>query len=225
MLVKAFVFDVDGTIVDNMSYHQQAFDTFLERHGLPPFSPEMRARTDGQRNRDIFPVLFGRTLTEDEIRAFIDEKEGGYRDLSRGRLVAQRGFVRLLDALDRRRIPVALATSAPAENVEHTLRELGLGDRLTRVSRSDQVPHGKPHPDVFLAAAALLDTDPRDCVAFEDAPMGILAARAAGMTCVAVTTNFSLATLVAHGAAPDHAVADFEAYLDGPGAWLTAGDA
>ena len=93
---------------------------------------------------------------------------------------------------------------------------------MTRVSRSDQVPHGKPHPDVFLAAAALLDTDPRDCVAFEDAPMGILAARAAAMTCVAVTTNFSLATLVAHGAAPDLAVPDFEAYLEGPGAWLVA---
>jgi beta-phosphoglucomutase len=219
---RGFIFDVDGTIVDNMAYHQRAFDTFLERHDLPPLSREMRARTDGQRNRDIFPLLFQRPLSEEEIRRFIDEKEGGYRELSRGRLQPLPGFVRLLDVLEGRRLPAALATSAPAENVEHTLAELGLRGRLTRVARSDQVPHGKPHPDVFLAAAGLIDVPPSECVAFEDAPMGILAARAAGMTCVALTTNFSPEALAAHGASPDVAVPDFDAYLAGPGAWLLA---
>jgi len=217
---RGFIFDVDGTLVDNMAYHQRAFDAFLERHGLPPFSPEMRARTDGQRNRDIFPVLFGRELGEDEVRRFIDDKEGGYRELSRGRLAPHRGLVALLDAIDRRGLPVALATSAPAENVEHTLAEIGLRGRLRLVARSDQVPRGKPHPDVFLAAAALIGVAPGRCIAFEDAPMGILAAKAAGMTCVALTTNFSPETLAAHEARPDYAVPDFEAYLTGPGAWL-----
>ena len=123
------------------------------------------------------------------------------------------GLVDLLDAFDSACVPIALATSAPAENVEHTLRELGLVARLTRVVRSDQVARGKPHPDVFLAAAAALRVRPERCLAFEDAPMGVLAARAAGMHTVAVTTTFSPAAFAAEGAQPHEYVADFAEYL------------
>ena len=101
-----------------------------------------------------------------------------------------------------------------------TLGELALADRLRAVVRSDTVPNGKPHPDVFLAAARLIDVPPAQCVAFEDAPSGILAARAAGMTCVAVTTTFAASVFEAHGARPDLSVANFDEYLAGPGAWL-----
>jgi beta-phosphoglucomutase len=214
------VFDLDGTLVDNMDLHAEAFGRFCTRHGLPAVTPESRARFDGRRNRDIFPELFGRTLADDELRAFTDEKEGLYRELSRGALAPLPGLLELLDRLDRAAIPVALATSAPAENVEHTLRELRLDERLTRVVRSDLVARGKPHPDVFLAAAALLGVPPESCLAFEDAPMGVRAARAAGMRCVAVTTSFPPAAFAAQDAVPHETVADFEEYLAGPGAWL-----
>jgi HAD superfamily hydrolase (TIGR01509 family) len=173
----------------------------------------MRARFDGKRNRDIFPVLFGRALPEEELRALISEKELLYRQLSCGQLSPLPGLVELLDALDAAAVPVALATSAPAENVEHTLRELGLGERLTRVVRSDQVARGKPHPDVFLAAAAALEAPAERCIAFEDAPMGVLAARAAGMRCVALTTTFTPEAFAAQGAAPDEYAADFSEYV------------
>lgn len=86
--------------------------------------------------------------------------------------------------------------------------------------RSDEVPRGKPHPDVFLAAARRLAVPAGDCVAFEDAPAGVVAAKAAGMTVVAVTTSFSAGGSLEHGAAFDHAAADFEEYLAGPGRWL-----
>ena len=88
------------------------------------------------------------------------------------------------------------------------------------MARSDAVGRGKPHPDVFLEAARLIAVPPQDCLAFEDAPAGLIAARAADMTCVAVTTSFSAADFAAHGAVPDHAVADFEEFLAGPGSWL-----
>ena len=86
--------------------------------------------------------------------------------------------------------------------------------------RADEVPRGKPHPDVFLAAARLLGVPAADCLAFEDAPAGVAAAKAAGMTCVGVTTSFSTAGLAAGGVAPDYTVKDFDEYLKGPGAWL-----
>ena len=217
---RGVVFDLDGTLVDNMDLHAEAFARFCARHGLPAVTPESRARFDGRRNRDIFPELFGRTLADDELRAFTDEKEGLYRELSCGALAPLPGLLELLDRLDGAAIPVALATSAPAENVEHTLRELRLDQRLTRVVRSDLVARGKPHPDVFLAAAALLGAPPESCLAFEDAPMGVLAARAAGMRCVAVTTSFRPEAFAAQGAVPHETVADFEEYLAGPGSWL-----
>jgi beta-phosphoglucomutase len=211
---------VDGTLVDNMDLHAEAFGRFCANHGLPAVTAESRARLDGRRNRDIFPELFGRPLEDAELRAFIDEKEGFYRQLSCGALAPLPGLLELLDRLQAANIPVALATSAPAENVEHTLGELKLSARLGLVVRSDQVPRGKPHPDVFLAAARMMGAPPEACLAFEDAPMGVRAARAAGMRCVAVTTSFPPAAFAAQGAEPHETVADFEEYLAGPGAWL-----
>jgi beta-phosphoglucomutase len=219
-VIAGFVFDLDGTLVDNMALHVEAFQVFASRHGLPPLDQGARARFDGKRNRDIFPDLFGRTLGEDELRRFAGEKEALYRELSRGRLAPLRGLPRLLELLEARKIPIAIATSAPAENVPHTLHELGLLERLTRVVRSDEVARGKPHPDVFLAAAAAIGVEASACLAFEDAPMGVRAAKAAGMSVVAVTTSFSAAGFMEHGAAFDHAVGDFEEYLAGPGHWL-----
>jgi HAD superfamily hydrolase (TIGR01509 family) len=221
--VRGVVFDLDGTLVDNMALHAEAFAAFLERHRLPALTTEMRARLDGQRNRDIFPIIFGRPLSEDDLRLYAGEKEGLYRAGSGGRLAPLRGLGALLDQLDALGIPTAVATSAPADNVGHTLRELGLAERLTAVVRSDQVPRGKPHPDVFLAAARLIGADPGACLAFEDAPAGLRAARAAGMRCVAVTTSFTREAFIAHGAEPDWAVADFEEFLAGPGRELLDG--
>jgi len=217
---RGFIFDLDGTLVANMALHEEAFALFTTRHGLPRLTAEMRARLDGKRNRDIFPILFERPLTPEEQSRFADEKEQVYRELSRGRLAPLPGLVRLLDTLERRGLPTALATSAPLENVAHTLSELGLTRRLTQVVRSDTVARGKPHPDVFLAAARLIEIRPEDCLAFEDAPAGVLAARAAGMACVALTTSFPAGTFAAHGAEPDAEVPDFDAFLAGPGAWL-----
>jgi len=218
---RGFVFDVDGTLVDNMHFHVRAFETFTERHQIPPLTKEKRARLDGMRNREILPILFGRPLGDDESARLAEEKESLYRELSRGRLVPLAGLLDLLDAADRNGIRVALATSAPEKNVQHTLTELGLYERLTTVVRSDTVARGKPFPDVFLAAAERLGVPPAECLGFEDAPAGIRAVRAAGMACVAVTTNFSAAELAAHEADADYVVTDFAEYLRGPGAWLT----
>ena len=180
----------------------------------------MRERTDGKRNREIFPILFGRDMSPAEIEALEDEKEGMYRDLSRGRLEPLAGLVELLDRLDAQGIVAGVATSGPQKNVVHTLAEAGLSDRFRAIARGDQVAHGKPAPDVFLHAAHLIGVDPAECLAFEDAPLGVASARHAGMHCVAVTTTYSRDLLNAATPGPHATCEDFRAYLTTHGEWL-----
>jgi HAD superfamily hydrolase (TIGR01509 family) len=210
---RAAIFDLDGTVVDNMSLHAEAFAVFAERHGLPPLTQADRAKLDGRRNSEIFPVLFDRAMPREEWLAYEHEKEGLYRELSRGRLAIVAGLPALLERLATYRIAVALATSAPELNVAHTLSETGLAAAFPIVVRGDQVPRGKPAPDVFVEASRQLNVPADGCVVFEDAPMGIVAAKAAGMRVVAITTSFSEAQFSALDTPPDLACGDFAAFL------------
>ena len=210
---RAVIFDLDGTIVDNMALHAEAFAVFAERHGLPALTEADREKLDGRRNSEIFPVLFGREMPRDEWLAYEHEKEGLYRKLSRGRLRVVAGLPALLERLAERRIAVALATSAPELNVAHTLDEVGLKDAFPTVVRGDQVGRGKPAPDVFLEASRQLDVPAAQCVVIEDAPMGIVAAQAAGMAVVAIASSFSAASFSALASPPDLVCRDFEALL------------
>jgi beta-phosphoglucomutase len=217
---RAVVFDLDGTLVDNMAMHARAFVAFAARYGLPELTLDLRRRIDGKRNSEIFPILFERAMTPEEVLRYEEEKEGAYRAMSAGQLAPMPGALTLLDLLAARGIPVAVATSAPQKNVEHTMRETGLTERVAVVARGDEVPHGKPFPDVFLKAAEKLGVVPEQCLAFEDAPVGVDAVRRAGMHCVALTTSFTAAQFAEHEPPPHATVSDYEEYLRGPGAWL-----
>ncbi len=210
---RAAIFDLDGTVVDNMSLHAEAFAVFAERHGLPALTQADRAKLDGRRNSEIFPVLFGHEMTREEWQAHEHEKEGLYREVSRGRIRVVAGLPALLERLRQLDIVVALATSAPALNVAHTLAEIGLAHAFPTIVRGDQVPNGKPAPDVFLEASRQVQIPPAGCVVFEDAPMGVTAARAAGMRVVALATSFSIAQLEALPDPPDVACRDFDDFL------------
>lgn len=217
---SAFIFDLDGTVVDNMALHAEAFGVFAERHGLPALTPADRVKLDGRRNSEIFPILFGRALTREEWQAYEEEKESLYRELSRGRLAPVAGFARLLERATLHGRPVALATSAPRPNVEHTLAEIGFTSAFACIVRGDEVGRGKPAPDVFLAVAERIGLAPRVCLVFEDAPMGVAAARAAGMASVALTTSFPAASLQALDERPDATYASFDDFLAATGRWL-----
>ena len=217
---RALVFDLDGTLTDNMGVHADAFAVFMRRHGMAPMTLDDRRRYDGKRNAEIFPAIFGRPLEREELLTLEDEKEGIYREASRGQLRPLGGLLPLVDAARTHGVGVAVATSAPKANVEHTLREIGLDWLLDHVVRGDEVPRGKPFPDVFLEAARRLGVPCSACLGFEDAPVGVEAVVAAGMACLAVTTSFDEATLMASRVPPHGCVPDFAAYLDGPGAWL-----
>jgi len=196
-----------------MHLHAEAFAVFAQRHGLPPLTPEDRARLDGRRNSEIFPILFKRAVPREEWQQYEHEKESLYRELSRGKLTPMRGLHEFIARLKADGIQVALATSAPELNVAHTLTELGLTGDFPVIVRGDQVPRGKPAPDVFLEAARRLNVAPADCLVFEDAPMGIEAAHAAGMAVAGLTTSFAASHFEQLDQPPAFTCCDFEDFL------------
>lgn len=112
-----------------------------------------------------------------------------YRELAAGRLQALPGVVPLLESLHAAGFRIALGSSTPWSNIRVVLKAIGVEQWFDAIVSGDDVTHGKPHPEVFLKAAEKIGVPPECCVVIEDAMVGIQAAKAAGMGCLAVATT------------------------------------
>ena len=186
---RAFIFDMDGTIVDNMAYHTKSWLAFFARRGKLYEADAFFRETAGAQGREILRERLGPDVSDAEIAALALEKDALYREMYGPYRSAIEGLDQLVTAARQRGVKLAVATSAPPLNIVFTLDELELRARFDTVVGAIDVERGKPHPDVFLKAAERLGVDPADCIVFEDAPMGVEAARRAGMRAVAITTT------------------------------------
>lgn len=181
----AVLWDVDGVIIDSGEQHRLAWARMAAEEGLP-FSDEAFWATFGMRNADILPRMFGITGPAERVQRLSDRKEAIYRELLARDAVALPGARELLATLHTAGYRQALASSAPPANIEAIVRLLGIGPYLDAVVSGEHVAHGKPAPDIFLAAAAAVNIPPARCLVVEDAPAGVAAAKAGGMRCLAV---------------------------------------
>lgn len=181
------VFDLNGTLVDDIPYHFQAWRELAHELGIDMDEVHFQSM-NGLKNVDIFPRLLGRATSDDEVARLGAIKEERYRALFAPHLAAVPGVIDLLDRLKAAGVRLAVASSAPPENRAMVLDGLDLRRRFDLVVEAERLP-GKPAPDVFLAAAAGLGLAPEQCVAFEDAVNGVRSAAGAGMLVVGVTTN------------------------------------
>jgi beta-phosphoglucomutase family hydrolase len=189
MTQPAFIFDMDGTIVDNMAFHTDSWLAFFERHGKTYDADAFFRETAGAQGREILRERLGPEITEDEIAVLAHEKDELYREMYGPHRSAIQGFEDFVTAARAQGVKLAVATSAPPANIVFTLDELDLRRHFDAVVGAADVARGKPHPDVFLKAAEKLGVNPKDCIVFEDAPMGVEAARRAGMQAVVITTT------------------------------------
>lgn len=186
---RAVLWDMDGTLVDSGDLHYQAWRETLAPRGRDLARPEFTA-TFGLRNDAILRRLLDPAIGAAEIVRLGDEKEARYRAL-----VTAHGIAALPGALDwLRRLAdagwrQAIASSGPRANAAAILAALDLGAAFAAVVAAEDVTHGKPHPEVFLVAAARLGVAPDRCVVLEDAPPGLEAGRRAGMPTIGVRST------------------------------------
>jgi beta-phosphoglucomutase len=185
----ALIFDMDGTIVDNMKFHELSWQKFFARRGMEIDSESFFRATAGRLGSEIMRDYFGASLSDDECAAFSREKEEIYRELYEPHRKLAGGLDAFLGEAMQAGITLAVATAAPQENVEFILDGLDIRRCFKKVVGARDVRRGKPHPDVFLQAALGCGADPRQCVVFEDAPLGVEAAARAGMPAVVLTTT------------------------------------
>lgn len=191
MPIRALIFDMDGTIVDNMRFHDLAWARWHEIHGLPFDPGRFFSLTAGRTNAEIFADVFGEPLTPARAGELGEQKEALYRELYAPHLAPLAGLATLIDQARAAGMSLAVGTAAPPSNVSFVLDRLGLRQHFTAVVHPEANIRGKPHPDIFVEAARRLGVATRNCLVFEDAPLGIEAARRAGMKAVAMSTMLS----------------------------------
>jgi beta-phosphoglucomutase family hydrolase len=181
--VKGLVFDCDGTIAHTMPLHYEAWLAALReyRADLPE---AMFYELAGMPTTAIIELLNDQHGYDMPVQATADRKEELYLEL-----LPKVGPVEPVVALVHRfagRLPMAVATGATRAICSKTLDSLGLLPYFGAIVTADDVARGKPAPDIFLESARRINVAPADCYAFEDAELGIQAARAAGMTVIDV---------------------------------------
>lgn len=188
--IKGIVFDMDGTMIDNNSFHIKAWEAFTKKYNLPFDLDTYRTKFSGGTNTNALKILFGSDLADKLLEEYAYEKESLYRNIYKPHIKEVSGLKNLIKKIKSHKLAVAVATSAPFENVEFVLKELELDENsFDVVTDISQVINGKPHPEIYLKTAAALKIDPKFLLAFEDSPKGIESAKSAGLTVCALLTS------------------------------------
>lgn len=191
-MIRAVLWDLDGTLVDSGELHWWSWRDALGAEGIP-VTYEQFLDSFGQKNDRILRLWLGPEATTQRIQRLADAKESEFR-----RLAATHGLQPLPGAAEwvRRLYDAgwkqAIASSAPRENVEVMLTALGLAPWFDAIVAAEDVTNGKPDPEVFLTAAARLGATPATSIVVEDAAAGIEAARRAGIKSIGVTPDVAL---------------------------------
>lgn len=185
----AVIFDMDGVLVDNNEYHNIAWVEYCKRKNLKISQEEIVSRY-GTSNIEFFDLLYGDTLSKEETDRLGEEKEALYREMYEEHIKPVDGLVEFLQGLKDHGFKLAVATSAIPNNLNFVLDKTNIRRFFDKLADSSMVKRGKPDPDVYLKASELLGIPPSRCLVFEDAVMGVKAAKSAQMKVVAITSTF-----------------------------------
>ena len=223
--MKAFLFDLDGTLIDSMPLHHQAWVEWHARRSIAMDARSFFEATAGRSNAEILLDMFPQYSVDEHV-AMADAKEALYREFAARSLALIAGAQDFVQRARAAGCKLAVCSASTLPNMALAFERFGIDrwiDTVTSpadVSSGPGAPaplRGKPHPDIVLEAARRLGVAPEHCIVFEDAPLGVEGARRAGMRAVALTTTLTAQAfdtydnLIAH--APDFTTLDLSALL------------
>ena len=183
----AVIFDLDGVLVDSESLHVEAWKVLFGRHGLDVTADEF-AHGVGMADADWLAWLFRQRSWRESVEPWQEAKREVFQDILARNVRPFPGAVGLVRRLSPE-FRLAIASNSWRRNIETVVDALGLGECFGALVGADDVERCKPAPDVYLRAADLLGVLPAACTVIEDSPLGVQAAKAAGMRCIGVTNS------------------------------------
>lgn len=189
-MISAAIFDLDGVIVDSEPLHYLSEKDMLSKRGVNLRRSDTKDIV-GRTEMESMQYLKDRFGLKDSAKHLYEEKQRIYKRMLRNAVKPRPGLFKLLNDLEDKGMTLAIASSAPRENIDIVLKALGIEDKFRAVVSGDDVERGKPSPDIFLLAAQRIGIGAKNCLVIEDAQNGVEAAKRAGMTCIAVPNQFT----------------------------------
>ncbi|GGI24549.1 HAD family hydrolase [Pedobacter mendelii] len=190
---KAFIFDLNGTMINDMEYHTMAWHSIInkdlgENHSYESVKKEMYGK-----NHEVLERIFGKErFTPQEIINLSIDKEKRYQEGYIPHLALIDGLYELLEIARSKGVLMAIGSAAITFNINFVLDGLKIREYFKAIVSADDVEISKPNPETFLKAAKALGINPSDCLVFEDAPKGVESAYNAGMKCIVLTTTHDI---------------------------------
>ena len=200
---------MDGVIIDSNPYHKIAWEHFLKMKDVVITDEVFNNLISGTSGIEAIRELINKDLTQKEVDDFNDEIDAEYRNIIEklDEVKPLNGLTDLLQSIKNAGHKIALATSAPTENVELVLNKFKIFDFFDLVVDRSHVQNGKPSPEIYLTTVKKLSIEKMNCLVFEDSIAGIISAKSAGLLVVGVTTSHEPDEIINAGA--DFTINDF----------------
>jgi beta-phosphoglucomutase family hydrolase len=187
--MKAFLFDLNGTMINDMAYHLDAWHYMINNDLGGSLDREAVKKEMYGKNEELLIRVFGQgRFSPAQMNEISMEKEKRYQQTYLPHLQLIAGLPQFLEAAHQKGIPMAIGSAAITFNIDFVLDNLHIRHYFKAIVSADSVKHSKPDPETYLMAARLLNVPPASCIVFEDAPKGVEAAANAGMQSVVLTT-------------------------------------
>ena len=189
-MIKGIIFDMDGTIVDSLPYHYEAWKIFFSENKVENFSEKLNEYKGGG-TLDLMRTVYGNQYSKKELKKMSEDKEKIFRKIYKGEIKQILGFKKFLDELKSKDIMVGLASNAIRKNVSMIINELEIYDYFDSIICGDEVINGKPNPEMFNETIDRFNINKDECLIFEDSLEGVLAAKNSGVKVIGITSSSS----------------------------------